>query len=105
MHLILVCFQIAPVAPQCLDQLSKLLLTVCKNPTVPGFNHFLFESVAALIANTAAGNKKTVETLESMLFPAFQTVLSEDVQVNYGLPPGGDQESVQEVVSVLQSSF
>lgn len=73
--------QIAPVAPQCLEQLSKLLLTVCKNPTVPGFNHFLFESVAALIANTAAGSQKTVETLEGQLFPAFQTVLSDDVQV------------------------
>ena len=73
--------QIAPVAPECLEQLSNLLLAVCKNPTVPGFNHFLFESVAALIANTAVGNQKTVETLEGMLFPAFQTVLSEDVQV------------------------
>lgn len=76
------CFwQIAAVAPQCLEQLSKLLLAVCKNPTVPGFNHFLFESVAALINNSVA-DAKTVETLESMLFPAFQTVLTEDVQVS-----------------------
>ena len=73
--------QIAAVAPQCLDQLSKLLLAVCKNPTVPGFNHFLFESVAALIANTAVANKETVATLEGMLFPAFETVLQDDVQV------------------------
>lgn len=76
-----VCLQIAPVAPQCLEQLSKLLLTVCKNPTVPGFNHYLFESVAALIKNSATAQPESVATLESMLFPPFQIVLSEDVQV------------------------
>ena len=75
------CVQIAPVAPQCLEHLSKLLLAVCKNPTVPGFNHYLFESVAALIANSAAAQQNTVATLESMLFPPFQIVLTEDVQV------------------------
>jgi exportin-2 (importin alpha re-exporter) len=40
---------IAPVAPACLQQLSAQLLVVCKNPTQPGFNHYLFESVAALV--------------------------------------------------------
>lgn len=75
--------QIASLAPWLLEQLSKLLLAVCKNPTVPGFSHFLFESVAALIANTAVGNKDIIKTLEDMLFPAFQTVLSQDVQVPY----------------------
>lgn len=40
---------IAPAAPACLQQLSAQLLVVCKNPTQPGFNHYLFESVAALI--------------------------------------------------------
>ena len=40
---------IAPVAPACLQQLSAQLLAVCKNPTQPGFNHYLFESVAALV--------------------------------------------------------
>lgn len=40
---------IAPVAPACLQQLSTQLLAVCKNPTQPGFNHYLFESVAALV--------------------------------------------------------
>ena len=40
---------IAPVAPACLQQLSAMLLEVCKNPTQPGFNHYLFESLAALV--------------------------------------------------------
>ena len=29
--------------------LAGMLLEVCKNPRAPGFNHYLFESVAALI--------------------------------------------------------
>lgn len=37
------------MAPACLQQLSQQLLEVCKNPTQPGFNHYLFESVAALV--------------------------------------------------------
>jgi CAS/CSE protein, C-terminus len=41
--------QIAPVATVALGELAKKLLEVCKNPMQPHFNHFLFESVAALI--------------------------------------------------------
>jgi CAS/CSE protein, C-terminus len=43
------CMQIAPVATVALGELAKKLLEVCKNPMQPHFNHFLFESVAALI--------------------------------------------------------
>ena len=74
--------QIAPVAPTCLQALAGMLLEVCKNPTQPGFNHFLFESVAALVRYTAAagGGAGGVERLEAQLFPAFQLVLQQDVQ-------------------------
>lgn len=82
--------QIAPVAPTCLQALAGMLLEVCKNPTQPGFNHFLFESVAALVRFTAAaggggggaaaGAAAGVEALEQQLFPAFQLVLQQDVQ-------------------------
>ena len=40
---------IAPVGPACLQQLAAQLLEVCRNPTQPGFNHYLFESLAALV--------------------------------------------------------
>ena len=80
--------QIAPVAPQCMDELKKLLMAVCKNPTVPGFSHYLFESVAALIANSAVGSPETVATLEEMLFPPFQFVLQNEVQVHPAFPSG-----------------
>ena len=74
--------QIAPVATQCLEHLKHQLEVVCKNPKVPGFNHYLFESVAALISNSAAADTKTMVDLEQRLFSPFQIVLQNDVQVS-----------------------
>lgn len=76
---------IAPVAPVCLQQLSQLLLAVCKNPTQPGFNHYLFESVAALVRFCCPRDPASVAKFEEMLFPPFQIVLQEDVQVGIGV--------------------
>ncbi|PSC72253.1 Exportin-2 [Micractinium conductrix] len=74
--------QIAPVAPACLQQLSALLLAVCQNPQQPGFNHYLFESVAALVRYGCEVDPSggAAATYEQQLFPPFQVVLSEDVQ-------------------------
>ena len=52
--------QIAPVAQVCLQQLAALLLEVCKNPMQPTFNHYMFESVAALIRHTASRDASQV---------------------------------------------
>lgn len=71
---------IAPAAPGCLAALSALLLEVCRNPRVPGFNHYLFESVAALIKNGAAASPALLTDFEQQLFPAFEHVLQQDVQ-------------------------
>lgn len=71
---------IAPVAAPALQQLSQLLLNVCKNPTQPGFNHYLFESIAALIKAGTAADAGMLAQMEAAVFPAFQLVLSEDVQ-------------------------
>lgn len=57
-----------------------MLLEVCKNPKSPGFNHYLFESVAALIKHGVAADASQLATYEATLFPAFQIVLSNDVQ-------------------------
>jgi hypothetical protein len=59
-----------------------MLVEVCKNPKSPGFNHYLFESVAALIKHGAAADKAQLATYEATLFPAFDIVLSNDVQVS-----------------------
>ena len=74
-------FQIAGVAGTCLQYLAALLLEVCANPSQPAFNHYLFESVAALIRNSAAQDLARLGELEAQLFPAFNTVLQNDVQV------------------------
>ena len=75
------CAQIAPVASLCLERLAAMLLEVCKNPTQPGFNHYLFESAAALIRVSAAADAAKAAELETALFPAFNIVLQQDVQV------------------------
>ena len=74
--------QIAGVATMCLQRLAAMLLEVCLNPTQPGFNHYLFESVAALIKYSAAANVGKVAELEENLFPAFNIVLQQDVQAS-----------------------
>lgn len=76
--------QIVPAIPACVTALAGeqgILMRVIQNPTQPGFNHYLFESVAALIKQGCAENSAMVGTLENMLFPPFNYVLSQDVQV------------------------
>lgn len=58
-----------------------MLVEVCKNPKSPGFNHYLFESVAALIKHGTAGQPQQLTQYEATLFPAFDIVLKNDVQV------------------------
>jgi hypothetical protein len=74
---------VAAALPLCcwLQALADMLVEVCKNPKSPGFNHYLFESVAALIKHGAAADKAQLATYEATLFPAFDIVLSNDVQV------------------------
>lgn len=70
---------IAPVAAPALQQLCDILLAVARNPTQPGFNHYLFESIAALVkfgCQPGAG----VAAAEEVIFPPFQLILQEDVQ-------------------------
>ena len=72
---ILTCAQIAPVAAVALQALADRLMRVCENPQQPSFNHFLFESVAALIRFGCEANPGMVAQFESSLFPAFEKVL------------------------------
>lgn len=71
------------MAPTALKLLAGMLLQVCKNPTQPGFNHFLFESAAALVRFGAAADAAMLDQAQHQLFPAFQVVLS----VRPRLPP------------------
>ncbi len=67
--------QIAPVAAQALQALADRLMRVCENPQQPGFNHFLFEAVAALIRYGCEADPAMVVRFEASLFPAFEKVL------------------------------
>jgi hypothetical protein len=69
--------------------LANMLVEVCKNPKSPGFNHYLFESVAALIKHGTAGQPQQLRQYEGTLFPAFEIVLKNDVQVRRGWGRGG----------------
>jgi len=82
--------QIAPAIPSCVSALAGeqgTLMRVIKNPTQPGFNHYLFESVAALVKQGCAKEPRMVNKLEEMLIPPFNYVLSQDVQVVSCLSP------------------
>lgn len=75
--------EIAPAIPSCVSALAGeqgILMRVIKNPTQPGFNHYLFESVAALVKQGCAKDPRMVDKLEEMLIPPFNYVLSQDVQ-------------------------
>ncbi|KAA6426654.1 MAG: cellular apoptosis susceptibility chromosome segregation 1 [Trebouxia sp. A1-2] len=75
--------EIAPAIPSCVSALAGeqgILMRVITNPTQPGFNHYLFESVAALVKQGCAKDPRMVDKLEEMLIPPFNYVLSQDVQ-------------------------
>jgi exportin-2 (importin alpha re-exporter) len=100
---------VAPAAPAALRALVAMLMDVCRNPRSPGFNHYLFEAVAALVRATAAAAgsplalaaqgtgaasaaalaapppdpaalSAALALLEDTLFPPFDVVLQQDVQ-------------------------
>ena len=59
--------------------MTAKLLEVCKNPRFAGFNHCLFDAVAALICATAS-DPATLKALEDKLFPCFDHVLQAEVE-------------------------
>lgn len=67
---------VAPFAPIMLERLKAILSVVAKNPRVPGFNRYLFETIVAMVRNLPG----EVEGFEGALFPTFQEMLQADVQ-------------------------
>ncbi|CAK9858088.1 unnamed protein product [Sphagnum jensenii] len=70
---------VGPFASQCLAELTGILVEVCKNPSNPSFNHYLFEAVAALVKKACRRDPEQVVVFENMLLPVFQNVLEQDV--------------------------
>lgn len=63
---------VTPYAGQVIEGLTTILTRVCANPANPTFNHYLFETVAALMKNVCAARPESVADFEAMLFPPFQ---------------------------------
>ena len=79
---------VVPVMEDVLEQLTAALERVCRNPSNPHFNHYLFESLALLVrsacspaSTSSSGNSSTqcFDKFEALLFPPFQSILQLDV--------------------------
>jgi exportin-2 (importin alpha re-exporter) len=72
---------IAPVSDLVMLKLTRSLERVCKNPTNPHFNHYLFEGLALLVRSCCgSGDVSAITKMEGLVFPPFQSVLSMDVE-------------------------
>lgn len=63
-----------------MGKLTQILSIVSKNPSNPRFNHYIFESIGALIRFICPTSPAALEEFENMCFGPFQTILSQDVQ-------------------------
>lgn len=83
--LIVVGSDVSPIAMNVLPPLTSTLERVCKNPTNPFFNHYLFECIAILIKSVTSAAKgrdavgMACSQFEALFFPTFQAILSQDV--------------------------
>ncbi|CAJ1942948.1 unnamed protein product [Cylindrotheca closterium] len=70
---------VVPITDIVFNKLAAALGRVCKNPRNPSYNHYLFESIAALVRNVCSKDPSQTAQLEALLFPPFQTVLQMDI--------------------------
>ena len=64
----------------CLAEISKMLVAVCENPRNPTFNHYLFESVAAIVRiGLGSADKVIIGQLEMSLLGVVDYVITKEV--------------------------
>ncbi|KAJ3413290.1 Exportin-2 [Chytridiales sp. JEL 0842] len=68
-----------PSATDILTRLTKIIEAISRNPSNPKFNHFVFETLGALIRYICASDASLVGQFEQLLFPPFQAILQQDV--------------------------
>ena len=71
---------VVPYLAHLLPVLVTKLQSAAKNPTKPHFNHYLFETLSLSIRIVCSGQPSAVGNFETVLFPVFQAILTEDVQ-------------------------
>eukprot|EP01113_Clastostelium_recurvatum_P047361 TRINITY_DN8430_c0_g1_i3.p1 TRINITY_DN8430_c0_g1~~TRINITY_DN8430_c0_g1_i3.p1 ORF type:complete len:991 (+),score=218.41 TRINITY_DN8430_c0_g1_i3:45-2975(+) len=71
--------EMVPLAADCMHQLVAVLGNVVQNPTIPTFNHYMFECIAALVGSVGTAAPANITAFEQYLFPPFQTILQKDI--------------------------
>ena len=71
---------IGQLTVECMKHGCAKLERICRNPTNSNFNHYMFETVAALIKSSVDGNLNNLNQYGQFLFPVFQIVLVEDLE-------------------------
>ena len=74
----------APLAPLLVTKLAAIFERVARNPVNATYNHYMFECLGLLVRACCRGAEpaaadRACDLLESLLFPPFQRVLSEDI--------------------------
>eukprot|EP00924_Labyrinthula_sp_SR-Ha-C_P005042 maker-scaffold_1-snap-gene-19.30-mRNA-1 protein AED:0.39 eAED:0.56 QI:0/0/0.25/1/0.33/0.25/4/64/1024 len=62
-----------------MSKLVDILVKTCSNPQNPVFNHYLFDSIAAIIKAKFQSGSLQDSSFEEKLFPLFQQILQQDV--------------------------
>ncbi|KAI8980903.1 Cse1-domain-containing protein [Pilobolus umbonatus] len=70
----------APYVNIIMGKLTAILSVISQNPSNPRFNHYIFESIGALIRFICPISDAALTEFENMCFGPFQTILSQGVQ-------------------------
>ncbi|KAF9316527.1 importin-alpha export receptor [Podila horticola] len=68
-----------PLVSLSLARLTHIVQAVSSNPSNPKFNHYVFESIGALIRFICTSNPGAASQFESLLFPPFNLILQQDI--------------------------
>lgn len=68
-----------PLVSLSLARLTHIVQAVSSNPSNPKFNHYVFESIGALIRFICTSNPGAASQFENLLFPPFNQILQQDI--------------------------
>lgn len=68
-----------PLVNVCLNRLTAIVQAVSSNPSNPKFNHYVFESIGALIRFICTATPEAAEQFENLLFQPLQVILQNDI--------------------------
>ena len=71
---------IQPYLEAILTRLNGKLVEVCKNPSKPYFNHYLFESIAISLQVAVSADPNSAKVVENSIFQIAEGIFTQDVQ-------------------------